>query len=336
MKPIKTGLIGYGLSGQVFHAPFLQSMPEFELTTVSTSKKEKAEQDLGQIHITPTPDALIQDNDIELIIITAPNEYHFPLAKAALESGKHVVIEKPFVVHSHEGKELLQIAEANNRLLSPFHNRRWDNDFLTVKKLIEGNALGDVTSYEAHFDRYRPHVRDRWREKDVPGAGILYDLGAHLIDQALHLFGSPAQVQGIARAQREGAEVDDYFHLLLDYNALQVILHSSSLVRATGPKFQVHGTKGSFIKYGTDPQENQLREGMLPNQFGWGVDSEENYGILTNDEHPDGIRVPTEKGSYESYYKQLAAAIRNEKQLPVTGQEGLNVIQIIEDILHSS
>lgn len=336
MKPIQTALIGYGLSGQVFHAPFLKTMPQYELVAVSTSKAEKAKQELGDVTVVATPEDIVQDKEIELVIITAPNEYHYPLAKAALKAGKHVVMEKPFVVHSQEGKELVEIAKDQERIISPFHNRRWDDDFLTVKKLISSGALGKITSYEAHYDRYRPQVRDRWREKDVPGAGILYDLGAHLIDQALHLFGKPDQVHGITKAQRAGAEVDDYFHIMLEYSPLQVILHSSSFVRAAGPKFEVHGTEGSFIKYGTDPQENQLKEGKVPGDDGWGASHEENDGVLTNDKHPEGIRIPTETGRYESYYEQLAEAIRKGESLPVTGQEGLEVIEIIESILQAS
>ncbi|WP_349409887.1 oxidoreductase [Pseudalkalibacillus sp. SCS-8] len=331
MNPVKVGLIGYGLSGKVFHAPFFRTLPEYELQLVSTSKPENVHADMENVKVVPTPEEVIDSDQVELVVITAPNEYHFSLGKQALEAGKHVVIEKPFVVHSEEGEALMKLAEEKGLVLSPYHNRRWDNDFLTVRKLIESGALGEVMSYEAHFDRYRPNVRDRWREKPVPGGGILFDLGSHLIDQALQLFGNkPKHVGADVKAQREDATVDDYFHLRLDYDPLQVILHSSALVRSPGPRFQVHGTKGSFVKYGTDPQESQLREGKMPRSTGWGLDQEQTYGILTNDEYTDGKRIMTETGQYEAYYEQIFESIRNGAPLPVTAQQGTDVIRIIE------
>ncbi len=331
MKPVQVGLIGYGLSGKVFHAPFFRTLPQYELTLISTSKPDKVYEDMDDVKVVPTSEEIIQSDRVELIVITAPNEHHFSLGKKALEAGKHVVIEKPFVVHSEEGEALQRLADEKGLILSPYHNRRWDNDFLTVKKMIDEGALGEVLSYEAHFDRFRPNVRDRWREKPVPGGGILYDLGSHLIDQALMLFGTDFKnVSADVKAQREEATVDDYFHIRLDYDPLQVILHSSALVRSPGPKFQVHGTKGSFVKYGMDPQEGQLRDGMMPGETGWGLDLEQTYGILTNDEYPEGKRIMSEIGSYESYYTQLAEAIRNGASLPATASEGTDVIRVIE------
>ncbi|MGM7700475.1 oxidoreductase [Pseudalkalibacillus sp. Hm43] len=334
MKPVQVGLIGYGLSGKVFHAPFFRTLPQYELALISTSKPDHVYEDMDDVEVVPTAEEIIQSDDVELVVITAPNEHHFSLGKKALEAGKHVVIEKPFVVHSEEGEALQRLAEEKGLVLSPYHNRRWDNDFLTVKKMIDEGALGEIMSYEAHFDRFRPDVRDRWREKPVPGGGILYDLGSHLIDQALMLFGTDFKsVSADVKAQREEATVDDYFHIRLDYDPLQVILHSSALVRSPGPKFQVHGTKGSFVKYGMDPQEGQLRDGMMPGETGWGLDQEQTYGILTNDEYPEGKRIMTEIGSYESYYTQLAKAIRNGASLPATPSQGTDVIRVIEECL---
>lgn len=334
MNPVKVGLIGYGLSGKVFHAPFFRSLPQYNLALISTTKPENVYEDIGDVTVVPAAEAVIESDEIDLVVITAPNEYHFTLGKKALEAGKHVVIEKPFVVHPEEGQALQKLAEEKGLILSPYHNRRWDNDFLTVKKLIENGALGEVMSYEAHFDRFRPDVRDRWREKPVPGGGILYDLGSHLIDQALLLFGNePKNVSADVKAQRKDATVDDYFHIRLDYDPLQVILHSSALVRSPGPKFQVHGTKGSFVKYGMDPQEGQLRNGMLPGETGWGLDQEQTYGILTNDEFPDGKRIMSEIGSYETYYEMLAEAIRHDAPLPATASQGTEVIRVIEACL---
>jgi scyllo-inositol 2-dehydrogenase (NADP+) len=338
MNKIKVGIIGYGFSASIFHVPLLKTIKEFEITKVVSSNAQKVKNDLETVEVVSDIEQIINDENIELVIITTPNTLHYPMTKKALQAGKHVVVEKPFVVESKEAEELIQIAKEKNRVLSVYHNRRWDNDFLTVKHCIQKGLLGDIFTYESHFDRYRPQVRNRWREQNIKGSGILYDLGSHLIDQALHLFGLPQFVTADVFPQRTGAEVDDYFHLILGYDRLRVILHSGSIVKSPGPRFQVHGSKGSFIKYGLDSQEEALKQGYKPGDAGWGADREEWYGEFTTGEgeRSTTVKVETIPGSYESYYQGIFEAIRHHKPVPVTAEEAMNTIKVIEYALKSS
>jgi scyllo-inositol 2-dehydrogenase (NADP+) len=291
-------------------------------------------QALPNAEVVGTIDELVNRADIDLVVITSPNTTHFPYVKEAIVHGKHVVVEKPFVVSIEEGEELISLANRHNVVLSVYHNRRLDNDFLTIKKLLQEKRIGNVYAYEAHFDRFRPHVRDRWREKNLPGSGILYDLGSHLIDQALSLFGKPDAISADVIKQRPGAEVDDYFHVVLHYGVKRVILHSSSYVKQAGPHFTLHGDKGSIVKYGMDSQEEQLKTGMKPGDNGYGSDSEENFATLETEESLE--RIPTEVGCYDMYYKGVRDSILNGEKLPVTAQEGLDVIKLIQLATESS
>ncbi len=278
MHKVRVGLIGYGFSSSTFHAPLLGVIEGFDITAVSSSKPELVGRKLPDAAVEISPSALIQRSDVDLIIITAPNEAHFPLAKEAIEAGKHVVVEKPFVLTFEEGTELIELARSKGVLLSVYHNRRWDNDFLTLQEIIASGRLGTIFTYEAHYDRYRREVRDRWRERAIPGSGLLYDLGAHLIDQALVLFGRPEFITADILSQRDNAQADDYFHITLKYERLRVILHSGMLVKEPGPHFLVHGDKGSFCKYGLDSQEETLKSGGLPGTPKYGEDNERNFG----------------------------------------------------------
>ncbi|KHD86642.1 oxidoreductase [Heyndrickxia ginsengihumi] len=338
MEKIKTGLIGYGFSGATFHAPFLKALDEFDLIKVLSSNQEKVQNDLGNITVAEKMDDIINDPEIELVVITTPNTLHYEMAKQSLIAKKHVIIEKPMVVDPEEAKELIQLAKQNNVMLSVYQNRRWDNDFLTIKHLISEGSLGEITTYEAHFDRFRPNVRNRWREQAGKGSGMLYDLGSHLIDQALHLFGTPQFVLADVFAQREQSQVDDYFHIILGYEQRRVILHSGSIVKGQGPKFAVHGSKGSFIKYGLDGQEDALKAGKIPTEKDWGKDKEEWYGALTIDENGKEVtkKIETIPGSYTSYYRQVYDHIRSGKANPVPGEDGLKTIQVIHAALQSS
>ena len=338
MSKIKVGLVGYGLSGATFHAPLLCVLDEFEIVKVVSSKQDVVKNDLGDIKVVSGLEEVLEDAAIDLVVITTPSGLHFEMAKQSLLSGKHVILEKPMVVETKEAEELIKIAEEKNLLLSVYHNRRWDNDFLTVKKLINDGTLGDINTYQVHFDRFRPVVRDRWREKQGPGSGMLFDLGSHLIDQALHLFGIPQFVQADVFAQRENGVTDDYFHVILGYEKLRVILHSGSIVPNNGPRFQIHGSKGSFIKYGIDGQEAALREGKKPIDDSWGADEPQFYGKLVTiqGDKEDHKIIPTVHGSYSTYYKKIAESILEGKEAPVTALEGLSVIRIIEVALKSS
>lgn len=334
MKKIGVGIVGFGFSSTTFHLPLLQTIEDYDIRAVLSSKEEVVKETLPNANVVSTIDELVKRNDIELVVITSPNATHFPYVKEAILHGKHVVVEKPFVVSIEEGEELISLAEQHNVMVSVYHNRRFDNDFLTVKKLLAENRVGNVYAYEAHYDRFRPHVRDRWREKNLPGSGILYDLGSHLIDQALSLFGKPDAISADVVKQRPGAEIDDYFHVVLHYGVKRVILHSSSYVKQAGPHFTVHGDKGSIIKYGMDSQEEQLKNGMKPGENGYGVDAEENFATLETEERLE--RIPTEVGCYDVYYKGVRDSILNGEKPPVTAQEGLAVIKLIQLAIESS
>ncbi|MEN1934099.1 oxidoreductase [Paenibacillus sp. 102] len=334
MKKIGVGIVGFGFSSTTFHIPLLQTIDEYDIRAIVSSKEEVVKEALPTVQVVGTIEELVKRDDIDLIVITSPNTTHFPFVKEAILHGKHVVVEKPFVVSVEEGEELIRLAEEHNVFVSVYHNRRFDNDFLTIKKLIEEKQIGNVYAYEAHFDRFRPYVRDRWREKNLPGSGILYDLGSHLIDQALHLFGEPDAVSADIVKQRPGAETDDYFHIVLHYGIKRIVLHSSSYVKHAGPHFSVHGDKGSIVKYGMDSQEEQLKAGMKPGSAGYGEDSENNYAVLETEE--EITHIPTEVGCYEMYYKGIRDSIVSRAPVPVTAEEGLQVIRVIQAAIESS
>ncbi|MCH5585766.1 oxidoreductase [Shimazuella sp. AN120528] len=329
---IKVGLIGYGFSGATFHAPLLEVLENFEITKVLSSNPEKVHQDLGNVEVVSDLQPILDDSSIQLVVITTPNLLHFEMAKQSLLAGKHVVLEKPMVNTVEEAEQLLEVAKERNVMLSVYQNRRWDNDFLTVKHLITEGVLGEIRTYEAHFDRYRPDVQARWREQEGVGSGILYDLGSHLIDQALHLFGPPQFVQADLLHQRDQAVTDDYFHVVLGYDTLRVILHAGSVVPAHDLKYIVHGEKGSFIKYGLDCQEEALKAGKKPNSSDWGEDDPAKYGELTIEKEgrSETQRVKTIPGSYLTYYQKVYEHIKEGKASPVTAEEGLLTIKLIE------
>ena len=238
---IHAAIIGYGLAGRTFHAPLIQGTDGLELVAVSTSRAEQVSDGI----LVASPEAVIADPAIGLIVVASPNDTHFPLAKAALEAGKHVVVDKPMCVSTGQARTLIDVARRSGRLLIPFHNRRWDSDFLTVRKLMASGELGRVLLFEAHWDRFRPEVAERWRERPSPGAGLLFDLGPHLIDQALLLFGQPDRISADLATQRDGAEVDDYFTLTLQYGSCRVVVSAASLVAQPRPRFSIHGTVGA-------------------------------------------------------------------------------------------
>ncbi|WP_273831772.1 oxidoreductase [Guptibacillus sedimenti] len=334
MREVKVGLVGFGFSGATFHAPVIEAVEGLTISTVVSSNADKVHRSFPEVNVVSSMEELLTDEEIELVIITTPNEFHFPMAKQALEAGMHVVLEKPFTVSVEEGERLIAVAEEGDRLLSVYHNRRYDSDFLTIQQLIKEERLGSVITYEAHYDRYRAEVRDRWREQDKKGSGILFDLGSHLIDQALTLFGKPDGVYADIMAQREEGKTDDYFHLILHYGKKRVILHGGSLVKKHGPRYQIHGIKGSFLKWGIDPQEEALIAGRVPGDAGWGEEAREQFGVLTNEEGDHVVK--TLPGSYQTYYKEVYQALKEDSAPPVTAEEALNVIKVIELAFKSS
>ncbi len=332
MSSLSVGLVGYGFSGSTFHAPVLSAVEALTLAAVTTSKPGKVSADWPGVRVFGRIEDLLATTDINLVVITSPNTLHYSHAKAALEAGKHVVVEKPFTITSREADSLIELAEQRSLLLSVYQNRRWDNDFLTVQRVVKSGLLGVIHSYEAHFDRYQPLVRERWREQDLPGSGILYDLGAHLIDQALVLFGAPQTVFADLRKQRPAAKAVDSFHLVLGYENCRVVLSAGNLVKAQGPRFQLYGDLGSFVKSGTDPQEEALRAGGRPGDLNWGVDCPEHYGVLTTEVAGLSIAtaIPTEVGCYQAYYRGLAEAILNNQPPPVPAAQARATIRILE------
>jgi predicted dehydrogenase len=332
-KKIKVGVAGYGISAKVFHIPFITTMEEYELVTVLERSKNESQEKFPQVKIARSIDELVADPETDLIVITTPNDTHFPYAAKALKAGKHVVLEKPFTNTIEEARELIEIGRSSGKVFSVYQNRRYVNDFMTIKDLLSQNVLGDIHEFSANYDRYRAEPRpNAWREEPKIGSGILYDLGPHVIDQALMLFGHPKYITADIRSQRPHARVDDYFNIWLDYGFTKVVLHSGMLIREPGPRYMVQGTKGSYIKYGDDPQEARLREGDLPLGEDWGREAEEFDGLLHTEIDGQVVRkkIPSLKGNFGLYYKNLYNSIVNGAPLQERPEHGYNTIRIIE------
>jgi scyllo-inositol 2-dehydrogenase (NADP+) len=312
---IRVGLAGYGLAGSAFHAPLIRACERMELAAVLTSRD--VPERVGSL------DELLERSD--LVVVATPNTTHFEIAAAALNAGKHVVVDKPFTVTVDEADALIALAKQRERVLTVFHNRRWDSDFLTVRKMLP--SLGEIMLFEAHWDRFRPAIKQGWREVPQPGGGVLSDLGPHMIDQALVLFGMPDAVSADLLAQRDGAQVDDYFDLTLHYGERRVCLRCSTLVAEPRPRFAVHGTGGSFVKYGLDPQEAQLKAGMDPRDQGFGVDPV-NGAIAFG----DGARgeVPSERGNYLALYERVGNGIVGNVPPPVEPADARAGLMLID------
>jgi len=307
---VRTFLIGRGFGGSVFHAPLIRAVPALELIGIAGAADAEAA-------------AVAEDAD--LIVIATPNRTHFPLARAALEAGKHVVVDKPFTVTLAEADALIALALQQDRRLAVFHNRRWDGDFLTVERLLDSGRLGEPSLFEAHWDRFRPALREGWKEDPEEGSGLLLDLGPHLVDQALILFGPPEALTADVAVQRPGSRVDDYFAVTLHYGNMRAVLGASTLVAAPRPRFAVHGTGGSFVKSGLDPQEAELKSGVDPRDVG----RDPRGGVLIL---PDGTRetIPTERGRYLAFYEAMAEAVLGGGPVPVEPGEARETMRLID------
>lgn len=334
---IRVGLVGFGISGRVFHAPFLHKLNEqFELKSVVERHTNEAEKIYPNIKTVRSTEDLFNDPEIDLVVITTANDLHYSLSRAALEKGKHVVVEKPMTIRSVEAQALIDLAKEKGLILCPYQNRRYTSGFRTIKQIVDEKLLGEeLVECELHFDRYRPELKggNAWRERNEAGGGIFYDLGSHLLDQALTLFGHPQTITADIRIQRPIAHVDDYFDVRLDYGRLRVTLKAGMLVRELGPRYTLHGLKGSFLKYGDDIQEERLRAGATPNDPNWGQEATEHDGILhteTNEGQVIRKPYPTLPGDYGLFYKQLYAAIRQGQPLEIRPEDGFNVIRLIE------
>lgn len=331
--PIITGLISFGKASRIFHGPVITSIPDLKLAKVVERHREESRKHYPWVEIVRDTTALLEDNDISLVVITTPNDTHYELARQCLLAGKHVVVDKPFTTTSQHARELIELARKQNRIISVFQSRRWDGDFQTVRKLMESNYLGRVVEFESRYDRFRNRRRPgAWREKPGEGSGVFFDLAPHLIDQILVLFGPPGAITADIRVQRDDAETDDHFDVILHYDRLKVTMRGGMLVRVRTPRFLINGMQGSFVKYGMDPQEEALIAGRTPGEPGWGVEPEDHWGTINTER--DGLhivgRVETEAGNYAGYYRNLAAAIRGEAESDVTPEQMIRTIRIIE------
>ncbi|MGN7719139.1 Gfo/Idh/MocA family oxidoreductase [Chitinophaga sp. 22620] len=337
--PIKTGLCSYGHSGYAFHAPFIHVHPGFELTAVVERSKHLTQQRYPYVKIYPDVQALFKDPNLELIVVNTPNYTHYEYSKAALLAGKNVIVEKPFTVTSAEGEELIQLAASKKLLLSVYQNRRYDSDYKIVKKVVNDGLLGDILEVEFHYDRFKEELSYKaHKEVAAKGTGVLYDLGSHLIDQALTIFGMPKAIFGDVRIIRKDSVVDDYFEMLMYYDTLRVRLKSSYLVREALPAYILHGRKGSFIKSKSDIQEALLMKGVLPDTPDWGAEAASEWGLLHTEIDGKTVKeyLPGGNGNYLDYYQGIYAALRENKPNPVTPEDGLNVVKVIEAVFKSS
>lgn len=338
MQIIKTALLSFGMSGKVFHAPFLEFHPGFELLGSWERSTKKIQLDYPNGISYPGLESILEDDAVDLVIVNTPVGTHFEYAKKVLQAGKHAVVEKAFTTTVAEAQELADLAKAKNLKLSVFQNRRWDSDFKTVKKIIDDNLLGEIVEAEFHFDRYNPILSPKTHKETAnPGAGILKDLGPHLIDQALYLFGLPNAVFADIRITREFSVVDDWFDIVLYYPTLRVRLKASFFVREAVPAYVIQGKKGSFLKPRGDVQEDDLKLGKKPNLENWGTESMTNEGTLHTE--INGVvfngKVPTLQGNYYDFFDGVYQSIVHDKAEPVTAQDGVNVMQIIEAAIQS-
>lgn len=342
MEVIKTGLAAYGMSGQVFHAPFISMNPHFKLCKIVERSKELSKERYPHATIVRSFDELIQDHEIELVIVNTPDSTHYTYARAALEAGKHVIVEKPFTSTTEQGKELIALAHSKGLMLSVYQNRRWDADFQTVQEILSKALLGRLVEYESTFARYRNFIKPHtWKETGEWGGGLTYNLGAHLIDQAIQLFGMPEAIFADLGTLRTDGQVDDYFmiHLLRPALApeVKITLKSSYLMRQAEPRFVLHGTLGSFVKYGVDKQEAALLNGETPDKPHWGAETEQEWGLLHTE--IDGKEVcekyPSVPGDYGGFYRNIYEHLRLQKPLQTGAEKILNVIKVIEAVYRS-
>ena len=350
MKPIKTALTSYGMSGLVFHGPLLETHPGFEITSIlEWSGKRRSEGRHPGAMIEKEYDKILKDRSIELVIINSPDHLHHEMAIKALDHGKSIVVEKPFTLTTKQAEEVIGKAVQKGIMVSVFQNRRWDGDFLTVREVIESGSLGRLVSFESHFDRFRNYIQESWKENKNVGAGTLYNLGSHMIDQALDLFGMPEFIFADVRGQRTGSEVDDSFDIFMHYPEVKCLVRGSYLVKEQGPRYILHGTHGSFLKWGLDPQEEALKAGQVPGLKDWGAEHPDMFGVLNTeaggteagDTEAGGDtekreKIPTIPGNYMAYYDNIYEHLRHGTELAVKAEEARNVIRIIEAAYESA
>lgn len=335
-RKIRAGVIGFGLAGRYFHSAVISETPGMELACIVQRRGEQAAQVHPGVRVFKSIEEMLADHSIELLVVATPNYTHFEIALQCLRAGRNVVIDKPFTLTSSEAAELIDEARNRGVLVTAYQNRRWDGDFLTVRQVLASGALGRVVSYESHFDRFRPAPRrDVWRESGGPGGGILFDLGSHLIDQATVLFGNPETVWADVRIDRENGVVDDAFDLLLKFSGVTALLRSTLTAAAPGPRFVVHGTLGSFVKRGLDPQEDALKAEAKFSDPGFGEDPESDWGELHIPGEPVR-RIRTVAGDYRGFYANVRDALLGKAKLEVTPEQAWRTTRLIELARESS
>jgi scyllo-inositol 2-dehydrogenase (NADP+) len=329
---VRVGLIGFGLAGQAFHAPMIRGVPGLELACILERRGSKAPEKYPAVRVARTLSELLGDETIRLCVVATPNDSHFELTRACLLAGRHVVVDKPFTPTLADAEELMRLAAERGRLLTVYQDRRWDGDFHTIRKIVGAGTLGTIVEYEARFDRFRLEPKaNAWKERaDYPGAGVLFDLGPHLIDQALVLFGEPQSIWASAFCQRATSQVDDAFDVCMEYSERRAMLRARIIAAAPGAHLLIHGTKGSFVKYGMDPQEERLRSDNVPDGIDWGADwgeePEELWGTLSLVGQLSR-KVKTERGDYRGFYANVRDAIEKGSALEVTPEQALRVMR---------
>jgi predicted dehydrogenase len=324
---VNVGVVGFGLAGKVFHAPFVRAVPGLRLVAIARRNAEPDPRYSG-VRFVSGVEQLLAIDDIQLVVVATPNELHAPIARECLNAGRHVVIDKPFATSLAEAEELVTLGRQRERIITVFQNRRWDGDFKTVRQVLSSGALGRVVIYESHFDRFRPNLRGTWHERPQPGMGLLYDLAPHLVDQALVLFGKPEFVSADLRKERDGTQVNDAFDVVFHYARLRAYLRATAIAAASGPRFWICGTNGTFAKYGLDPQEDAMKQGGDPMANGWGEEPESQWGRLTTAE---GTQVvSTIAGDYRGYYENVRDAILGTAPLEVTAEQALDVMRALD------
>ncbi|KIP15208.1 putative oxidoreductase [Burkholderia sp. MSHR3999] len=322
--------MGFGFAGATFHAPVIAASGRTQVAAIATGQPDRARAAYPDARIVADLDALLALDDIECVVIATPNDTHFPLARQVLDAGRHVVVDKPVTLTSDEALALARLANARSRVFAPFHNRRWDGDFLTVRRIVESGELGRITYVTSHFDRFRPQVRVRWREEAARGGGLLLDLGPHLIDQALALFGVPDTVSATVKTRRDNGSAPDFVHVQLGYPDKDVALHASALSAIEPARFTLHGTRGSYQKFGLDTQEDQLKAGLTPDDVEFGGGNPPGVLRVLDGDVETERPVPTLDGQYAEFYRALAASIREGAPFPVSPQDAVDVMTIIE------
>ena len=338
-KIIQTALTSFGMSGMVFHGPSLKVNPNFNIHSILERTKNLSVKNYPKANIVRNFEDLLNNPEIDLVVVNTPDSFHYNMCKQALNAGKHVIVEKPFTQEIDQANELIELAKEKNLILSVYQNRRWDGDFLTVKKILGSGMIGRLVEFESHFDRYRNFIQEgTWKEKGNERSGVLFNLGSHMADQILVLFGMPTSVTAHLDTIRDGGMVSDYYDIRLQYDGFAAILKSSYLVREPGPRYSLHGTIGSFHKWGIDPQEDALKAGKLPNEDNWGTEPEEAWGLINTEWGGLNYKgtIETIAGNYKAYYENIYEAITFGKELAVKPEESRDVIKILDYCLQSN